>query len=116
MGHWLTEGWLVWTSIPTSFQNLIDLANKEKEIELKYDLERNVKLLNFNKGKINKNLYVIGESHSLTSHHLCIQNLGVNFFCSAKLIKGCKQWHLGNAFRNQYKHNFETIFFRPSKT
>ena len=36
----------------TSFQNLIDLANKEKEIELKYDLERNVKLLNFNKGKI----------------------------------------------------------------
>ena len=36
----------------TSFQNLIDLANKEKEIELKYDLERNVKLVNFNKGAI----------------------------------------------------------------
>ena len=36
----------------TSFQNLIDLANKEKEIELKYDLERNVKLVSFNKGKI----------------------------------------------------------------
>jgi len=37
----------------TSFQDLIDLANKEKEIELKYDLERNVKLVSFNKGKIN---------------------------------------------------------------
>ena len=37
----------------TSFNDLVDLANKEKEIELKYDLERNVKLVNFNKGKIN---------------------------------------------------------------
>jgi len=36
----------------TSFQDLIDQSNKEKEIELKYDLERNVKLLSFNKGKI----------------------------------------------------------------
>ena len=32
----------------TSFQDLINLANKEKEIELKYDLERNVKLVSFN--------------------------------------------------------------------
>ena len=30
----------------------IILANKEKEVELKYDLERNVKLVSFNKGKI----------------------------------------------------------------
>ncbi len=36
----------------TSFKELIDLANSEKEIELKYDLERNVKLVSFNKGKI----------------------------------------------------------------
>ena len=36
----------------TSFQDLIDQANKEKEIELKYDLERNVKLVSFNKGNI----------------------------------------------------------------
>ena len=35
-----------------SFKNLIDKANKEKEIELKYDLERNVKLVSFNKGNI----------------------------------------------------------------
>ena len=37
----------------TSFQDLIDIANKEREIELKYDLERNVKLVSFNEGKIN---------------------------------------------------------------
>ena len=36
----------------TSFQDLIDQANKEKEVELRYDLERNVKLVSFNKGKI----------------------------------------------------------------
>jgi DNA polymerase-3 subunit gamma/tau len=36
----------------TSFQDLIDRANKEKEIELKFDLERNVKLVSFNRGKI----------------------------------------------------------------
>ncbi len=35
-----------------SFQDLINLSNKEKEIELKYDLERNVKLVSFNRGKI----------------------------------------------------------------
>jgi len=36
----------------TSFQDLINIAHEEKEIELKYDLERNVKLVSFNRGKI----------------------------------------------------------------
>ena len=63
------------------------------------------------RGKNDKKLYVIGESHSLTSHYLRIEDSGVNFFCNANLIKGCKQWHLGNAFRNKFKHQFETIFF-----
>ena len=40
----------------SSFQDLIEQANKEKEIELKYDLERNVKLVSFNKGKINQEM------------------------------------------------------------
>ena len=35
-----------------NFSDLIELANKEKEVELKFDLERNVKLVSFNKGKI----------------------------------------------------------------
>ena len=35
-----------------SFQDLIDHADKDKEVELKFDLERNVKLVSFNKGKI----------------------------------------------------------------
>jgi DNA polymerase III subunit gamma/tau len=36
----------------TNFQDLINQASQEKEIELKYDLERNVKLVSFNKGAI----------------------------------------------------------------
>ena len=36
-----------------SFQDLINYANLEKEIELKYDLERNVKLVSFSRGTIN---------------------------------------------------------------
>jgi len=35
-----------------NFQDLINIAIKEQELELKYDLERNVKLVSFNKGKI----------------------------------------------------------------
>ena len=36
----------------SNFQDLINLSNNEKEVELKFDLERNVKLVSFNKGKI----------------------------------------------------------------
>ena len=35
----------------TNFQDLVNKANKEKEIELKFDLERNVKLVSFKKRK-----------------------------------------------------------------
>tara|TARA_B100001250_G_scaffold134910_1_gene115361 strand:- start:690 stop:2879 length:2190 start_codon:yes stop_codon:yes gene_type:complete len=60
--------------------------------------------------KITKTLYVIGESHSLVSHHLSIQHSRGDFFCEARLIMGCKQWHLGNAFKNCFKNQFESIF------
>tara|TARA_Y100000816_G_C26090098_1_gene575935 strand:+ start:121 stop:1791 length:1671 start_codon:yes stop_codon:yes gene_type:complete len=39
----------------TSFSDLINLSEKHKEMELKYDLERNVKLVNFENGKIDIN-------------------------------------------------------------
>ena len=35
-----------------SFEDLIKLSSKKKEIELKYDLERNVNLIKFSEGKI----------------------------------------------------------------
>ena len=36
-----------------TFEDLINAASKEKEVELKYDLERNVKIVSFIAGKIN---------------------------------------------------------------
>jgi len=36
----------------SSFEDLINLTFKKKEIQLKYDLERNVNLINFSEGKI----------------------------------------------------------------
>ena len=36
-----------------TFEDLIQVATKDKEVELKYDLERNVKLVSFMPGKIN---------------------------------------------------------------
>ncbi len=42
---------LIKTKINT-FEDIVKLANSENEIELKYDLERNVKLVNFSKGNI----------------------------------------------------------------
>ena len=68
------------------------------------------KYLATKKEKHDKNLYVLGESHSLTNHNLRIKISEIDFFCSARLIRGCKQWHLGNAFKNKYKHQFESIF------
>jgi len=62
-----------------------------------------------------KKLYVIGESHSLASHNLQIQNSEIDRFAKARLVKGCKQWHLGNTFRNKYKFQFESIFLALPK-
>ena len=68
------------------------------------------KYFDIDKGKKYKTLYVIGESHSLTSHHLRVQSPQFDFYCNAKLIKGCKQWDLGNTSRNKFKNKFESIF------
>ncbi|MFT7430540.1 MAG: tetratricopeptide (TPR) repeat protein [Colwellia sp.] len=57
----------------------------------------------------NKNIYVIGESHSLVNHWLQVQRSGRNFLGKALLIEGCMQWHLGNPVRNQYTIKLEKI-------
>jgi len=58
-----------------SFLDLISLAEKEKEIELKYDLERNVRLINFENGKIDINFN---------------ENLNKNFI--KKLSQNLEKW------------------------
>ena len=64
----------------------------------------------------NKKLYVIGEMHSLVSHGLHIKISGNDFICQSLLIKGCMQWHLGDALKNQYKNKLEGIFHSLQKS
>ena len=35
-----------------NFEQLLQIVNEKKKVELKYDLERNLKLVSFNNGKI----------------------------------------------------------------
>ena len=57
-----------------------------------------------------KNLFVIGDSHSLTSHTLNINVWGETFHCEAFLIKGCKQWDLAKDGSNQFKNKLYSVF------
>ena len=65
---------------------------------------------------LNKKLYVIGESHSLTSHGLHVQSAVMDVLCQSFLIQGCKQSDLGSDIKNQYKNKFEGIFFALPKS
>ena len=57
-----------------------------------------------------KNLFVIGDSHSLSSHALNINVRGETFHCEAFLIKGCKQWDLAKDGSNQFKNKLCSVF------
>ena len=64
----------------SSFEELIQIAKKRKEVELKYDLERNVNLVKFSEGKIDISFN---------------ENLGKNFVrtLSTKLLEWTnKRW------------------------
>jgi tetratricopeptide (TPR) repeat protein len=62
-----------------------------------------------------KKLFVIGDSHSLTSHALNINIWGETFHCEAFLIKGCKQWDLAKDGSNQFKNKLNLIFKKIPK-
>lgn len=63
-----------------------------------------------------KTLYVIGESHTLTSHGLQVKTSKDHFLCTSILIQGCMQWLLGNAFKNKYKFKIEGVFHSIPKS
>jgi len=105
----------------TSFEDLINLSSKKKEIELKYDLERNVNLIKFSEGKIdigfNENLnknFVRNLSEkllewtgkrwviSLTKEH------GQKTFLEQKNIK--KEQLLENEKKNEIYQKINNIF------
>ena len=78
-----------------NFTGLIELAKKEKEVELTYDLERNVKLVSFSKGKID-----ISFNEKLHKNFVKI--------LSEKLLKWTEQrWIISLSKRNGAKTIFE---------
>ncbi len=88
----------------TNFQSLIDKANLEKEVELKYDLERNVKLVSFNKGNIN-----ISFNEKLNKNF--IKNL------SEKLLLWTGQrWIISLSKNNEAKSIYEKTLEQRSST
>ena len=78
-----------------SFQDLINIADNEREIELKYDLERNVKLVSFNRGSID-----ISFNHKLNKNF--IKNL------TEKLLKWTgERWIISLSKNSQAKSIYE---------
>ncbi len=104
-----------------SFEDLIKLSSKKKEIELKYDLERNVNLIKFSQGKIdiafNENLsknFVRNLSEKLlewTSKRWVItlaQGKSQKTFAETKTIK--KNQQLEEEKKNDLYKKFKNIF------
>ena len=73
------------------------LANQQNEIQKKID---NLEI---------QKLYVIGESHTLSSHETYIKTSQGHYLCQSFWIIGCKQWHLGNTLENKYKYKLKKI-------
>ena len=58
---------------------MIDRANKEKEVELKFDLERNVKLVSFKKGKIDISFNEKLNKNNNAKNEVCIDLILIEF-------------------------------------
>lgn len=57
-------------------------------------------------------LYVVGDSHALSTHRVTVTCGDRTTRCVAEWISGCKQWHLGKDGPNKYKRKFEAIMAR----
>ena len=78
--------------------------------------ENNPRITRKNNSNSIKQIFVIGESHSLVSHRLNIRFMDDDFECKSILTKGCKQWDLASNKRNHYKFKFESIFKELEKS
>jgi tetratricopeptide (TPR) repeat protein len=52
-------------------------------------------------------IYCVGDSHTLSIVNTKINFRGIDYCAKAKIIIGCKAWHLGNDEKNRYKYSFE---------
>jgi Flp pilus assembly protein TadD len=93
------------TNKQSAFKNQISYWNL---LSMLLDIHKNAIEKEFDTLEIQK-LYVIGESHSLSSHDTYIKTRQGNYLCQSFWIVGCKQWHLGNTLENKYKYKFQKI-------
>lgn len=80
-------------------EKLLDWHQKHAFVALNNDERREV-------------LHVVGESHSLSANGVEVNYEGRPLQCKSEWIAGCKQWHLGNAVANRFKHKFESVLAR----
>jgi tetratricopeptide (TPR) repeat protein len=52
-------------------------------------------------------IYLVGDSHCLSTANTMVNFKGVDFLAEAKIVVGCKAWHLANKDNNRFKHWFE---------
>ena len=80
-----------------SFLDLINLSEKNKELELRYDLERNVKLVNFQDGKIDINFNENLNKNFIKKLSICLYEwTGKRWIISLSKDKSSKTFHEQN--------------------
>jgi tetratricopeptide (TPR) repeat protein len=52
-------------------------------------------------------IFVVGDSHCLSAANTTVNFKGVDYLAEAKVVIGCKAWHLGNKDNNRFKYEFE---------
>ena len=62
---------------------------------------------NFKSSKTIKNIYHIGESHSLSFVNQIISTCNTSYKIKPQIVFGAKAWHLGNAELNIFKFHFK---------
>jgi len=97
----------------TNTSNIQKIKNKDGDnywIWLNYLLDYHEKIEQYNETNFQSNtLYVIGDSHALSSYGIKIKKSKNNFLSKCEWIWGCKQWHLQKAHNNKFKYKFEKI-------
>lgn len=52
-------------------------------------------------------IYAIGDSHCLSLANITVKYKGADYLVEAKIVSGCKAWHLINGLDNEFRSSFE---------
>ncbi|MEN8134119.1 MAG: tetratricopeptide repeat protein [Thermodesulfobacteriota bacterium] len=112
---WTNGDWVTCEKYLDSISNTKRiLSDKESKFVVPYHIFL-VKLLKYRALNANRYLkdkclpiiYVVGDSHCLSTAHTIMNYKNVDYSAEAKIVIGCKAWHLGNKVNNRFKYEFE---------